>query len=62
MFEFLEPQAVGRLLDEHRAGRQDNHKMLFSLVVLEEWLRANAGDLPRQGAAEPAAVSAAALG
>ena len=29
------------LADEHRSGRQDNHKMLFSLIVFEEWLRAN---------------------
>jgi asparagine synthase (glutamine-hydrolysing) len=39
MFQYLDPAPVGRLLAEHRAGRQDNHKMLFSLVVLEEWLR-----------------------
>jgi asparagine synthase (glutamine-hydrolysing) len=39
MFEFLRPTEVRRLLDEHRAGRRDNHKVLFSLVVLEEWLR-----------------------
>lgn len=39
MFEYLEPAAVERLLAEHRAGRHDHHKMLFSLVVLEEWLR-----------------------
>lgn len=41
MFRFLEPRVVSGLLDEHRAGRRDNHKLLFSLVVLEEWLRAN---------------------
>jgi asparagine synthase (glutamine-hydrolysing) len=41
MFQFLSPQAVRRLLDDHRSGRSDNHKMLFSLVVFEEWLRAN---------------------
>ena len=29
-----------RLFDEHRSGKQDNHKILFSLMVLEEWLRA----------------------
>ena len=40
-----------RLLDEHRSGRRDNHKMLFSLVVLEEWLRANRGALPSHAAA-----------
>ena len=46
MFAFLKPQAVGSLLDNHRSGRRDNHKILFSLVVLEEWLRANGGPLP----------------
>ena len=43
MFQFLRPRAVSQLLDEHRAGRRDGHKLLFSLVVLEEWLRANSG-------------------
>lgn len=42
MFEVLDPTAVRRLFDAHRSGRQDHHKMLFSLVVLEEWLRAQA--------------------
>ena len=41
MFGFLRPEAVRRLLEEHRSGKCDNHKMLFSLVVFEEWLRAN---------------------
>ena len=40
LFEFLRPEAVSRLLADHRLGRSDNHKILFSLVVLEEWLRA----------------------
>ena len=40
MFQFLKPKAVSHLLHEHRARRHDNHKLLFSLVVLEEWLRA----------------------
>ncbi len=39
MYEWLQPAAVRRLFDEHRAGREDHHKLLFSLVVLEEWLR-----------------------
>ena len=41
MYEVLEPKAVHRLLEEHRSGKRDNHKILFSLVVLEEWMRAN---------------------
>ncbi len=44
MFEFLRPDAVGNLLREHRSGQCDNHKMLFSLVVFEEWLRGNQGE------------------
>jgi asparagine synthase (glutamine-hydrolysing) len=39
MFSLLEPAAVRRLLDDHRSGRQDNHKLLFSLVMFEQWLR-----------------------
>jgi asparagine synthase (glutamine-hydrolysing) len=39
MFEFLDPRAVARLLEAHRSRQRDNHKILFSLVVLEEWLR-----------------------
>ena len=41
MYGFLRSRAVRTLLDDHQAGRRDNHKMLFSLVVFEEWLRNN---------------------
>jgi asparagine synthase (glutamine-hydrolysing) len=41
MYQFLEHRVVRRMLDQHRAGRHDNHKMLFSLIVLEQWLRSN---------------------
>jgi asparagine synthase (glutamine-hydrolysing) len=43
MFEFLEPKQVLRLTSEHSAGAQDHHKILFSLVVLEQWLRTSIG-------------------
>src|SRR5262249_11192511 len=39
MFEFLKSEPVEELLNEHRSGEQDNHKLLFSLVMLEQWLR-----------------------
>jgi asparagine synthase (glutamine-hydrolysing) len=39
MFEVLEPRAVRKLLHDHRSGRQDNYKLLFSLVMFEQWLR-----------------------
>jgi asparagine synthase (glutamine-hydrolysing) len=45
MFELLKPEPVRKLLSDHRSGRQDNHKLLFSLVMLEQWLR-RAGRLP----------------
>lgn len=39
MFQFLRPKAVNRLLKEHISRRNDNYKILFSLVAFEEWLR-----------------------
>jgi len=39
MFDLLKPESVRKLLSTHRSGRQDNHKLLFSLVMLEQWLR-----------------------
>ena len=39
IFEFLNPAAVRQIHLDHVAGRHDHHKILFSLVVLEEWLR-----------------------
>jgi asparagine synthase (glutamine-hydrolysing) len=39
MFGLLNPRPVQRLLEGHQSGRQDNHKLLFSLVMLEQWLR-----------------------
>jgi asparagine synthase (glutamine-hydrolysing) len=39
MYRHLRHSTVSYLLKEHVAGRQDHHKILFSLVVLEQWLR-----------------------
>jgi asparagine synthase (glutamine-hydrolysing) len=41
IFGYLRPTAVRELLEQHRSGSNDHHKILFSLVVLEEWLRAS---------------------
>ncbi len=46
IFNLLEPQAVRRLLDDHRSKRQDNHKLLFSLVMFEQWLRGTRSPQP----------------
>lgn len=42
IFQHLQPGAVRKLFDEHASGRRDNHKVLFSLIVLEQWMRGNA--------------------
>jgi asparagine synthase (glutamine-hydrolysing) len=39
MYEFIEPVVAKRLLRAHAMGERDNHKLLFSLVVFEQWLR-----------------------
>ena len=39
IFELLKPGPVRRLLEAHQSGRQDNHKLLFSLAMFEQWLR-----------------------
>lgn len=41
MYEYLEPSMIKRLLEEHRTNRHDHHKILFSLVMFEQWMRAN---------------------
>jgi len=39
MFSLLNPAPVRKLVNDHQSGRQDNHKLLFSLVMFEQWLR-----------------------
>ena len=39
IYDYLRPSAVKQLFEEHRSGQNDNHKILFSLIVFEEWLR-----------------------
>jgi asparagine synthase (glutamine-hydrolysing) len=41
MYQFLQPNVVQKILAKHISKRMDNHKILFSLVVFEEWLRAS---------------------
>jgi asparagine synthase (glutamine-hydrolysing) len=41
IYQYLQIDAVRKLFDEHASGRHDHHTVLFSLVVLEQWLRAN---------------------
>ena len=39
IYQYLRPQAVRQLYEQHVGERHDHHKVLFSLVVFEEWLR-----------------------
>ncbi len=39
IYQYLRPAAVRKLYEQHVSGREDHHKILFSLAVLEEWLR-----------------------
>jgi asparagine synthase (glutamine-hydrolysing) len=39
IFELLKPDPIRKLMEEHRTGAQDNHKLLFSLVMFEQWFR-----------------------
>ncbi len=39
MYNYLRQQIIKKLVNEHISGKSDNYKILFSLVVFEEWLR-----------------------
>ena len=39
IYQLLRPSQVRTLFELHASGRQDNHKILFSLVLFEQWLR-----------------------
>lgn len=39
MYRYLRPAAVQRLFAHHQSGQSDHHKILFSLIVFEQWLR-----------------------
>jgi len=34
---FFDPAAVGRLIDDHLAGRRDHRKQLWTLFAFELW-------------------------
>ena len=46
IYQYLRSAAVRELFEQHASGKQDNHKILFSLVVFEEWLRAHEEPVP----------------
>jgi asparagine synthase (glutamine-hydrolysing) len=38
IYQYLRPSAVQEIFKQHQSGQSDNHKVLFSLVLFEEWL------------------------
>jgi asparagine synthase (glutamine-hydrolysing) len=42
LYRYLRQESVTDLLERHGSGKEDHHKILFSLVVMEQWLRSNA--------------------
>ena len=57
IFKLLKPKPVAQLLQSHRSGRHDNHKVLFSLVMLEHWLKNTFDQTHAVGASAPRASS-----
>lgn len=43
MYSYLRYDKVAEFVDAHQSGRHDYHKILFSLIVFEEWMRINFG-------------------
>jgi asparagine synthase (glutamine-hydrolysing) len=39
IYNYLRPSAVQEMLRQHHSGQNDYHKILFSLIVFEQWLR-----------------------
>jgi asparagine synthase (glutamine-hydrolysing) len=46
IYRYLRPAAVREIFQQHGSGQQNNHKILFSLVVFEEWLRGQEEPVP----------------
>jgi asparagine synthase (glutamine-hydrolysing) len=46
IYRYLRPAAVREMFEQHGSGQQNNHKILFSLVVFEEWLRGQEEPVP----------------
>src|SRR6476661_6408811 len=58
MYDLLEREPIRKLLSDHRSGRQDNHKLLFSLVMVEQWLRGTRSLQERPKSEAPQGINA----
>ena len=38
---YFNPSYVARLCEEHWEGKADHHRILWQLIVMEEWLKQN---------------------
>jgi asparagine synthase (glutamine-hydrolysing) len=47
IYQYLRPEVVRKIFSQHQSGQSDSHKVLFSLVVFEEWLRVQSSAGPR---------------
>jgi asparagine synthase (glutamine-hydrolysing) len=48
IFEFVEPSAVTRVINEHRTGRRDHARAIWRLLMLDQWMRLlSAGEFVR---------------
>ena len=45
IFKILRRPKIISLLEQHKKGKEDNHKLLFSLVTLELWMRRQQSNL-----------------
>jgi asparagine synthase (glutamine-hydrolysing) len=61
MYGLLQREPIRKLLSDHRSGRHDNHKLLFSLVMIEQWLRGAQARQERLAPAEPQEMHAVRL-
>jgi asparagine synthase (glutamine-hydrolysing) len=41
LHEIIDRNGIQALLNEHQKGKQDHHRVLWQLIVLEEWLQQN---------------------
>ena len=39
IYEFIEPRAVRRIVSEHRSGRRDHARMIWRVLMLDQWMR-----------------------
>jgi asparagine synthase (glutamine-hydrolysing) len=39
IYEFVEPRAVERVVQEHRVGRRDHARTIWRLLMLDQWMR-----------------------